>query len=280
MTTSRRVSGRKPGEHGSAAESERFVPPISPWLNFLFMGYIRRYLRRHFRSVRIARDGLPQIPDQGPLVVFLNHPAWWDPLVGLYLGDRLFPGRATHAPIDRQALGRYRLFERLGFFGIQPDSPAGARVFLRHSLAILQGSDRALWITPQGSFRDSRECPPRFEPGLAYLAEHVPGCTFLPLAIEYAYWEERLAEILVRFGRPLRSAEATTTASSWNERLELALVTTQDRLAEQVKSRRAEEFQVLLSGRVGIGGIYDGGRRLRAVWRGQRFRPEHGDPLP
>ena len=182
--------------------------------------------------------------------------------------------------MDLQAIKRYRLFARLGFFGVQPNSPAGARAFLRHSRAILQSSERALWITPQGTFRDSRDRPPRFEPGLAYLAERVPGCTFLPLAIEYAYWEERLAEILVRFGVPLRSAEGATPQSAWNDRLEAALSETQDRLAEQVQGRRAEPFQVLLAGRVGVGRIYDVGQRLRAVWRGQRFRPEHGDPLP
>ncbi len=260
---------------------EAAVPTISPWLLRWFLAYIRRYLRRHFRALRLASDGRPRVPDDVPLVVFLNHPSWWDPLVGLFLAYHLFPGRWTYAPMDRQSLQRYRIFARLGFFGIQPESTRSAREFLRMSEAILRRPERSLWITPQGAFCDPRQRPPGFQPGLAFLAAHLRGCVFLPLALEYAFREERFAEILVRFGEPVTTVDDLgRDVDAWNNRLEAAMIRTQEALAEQVIRRRADDFEVLLTGRVGIGGFYDLGRRLRAAWRRETFRSQHGDAPP
>ena len=55
-----------------------------------FTRYVRRYLRRHFHAVRLVRAGRPEAPAEGPLVIVLNHPSWWDPLVGAVLAG-LFP---------------------------------------------------------------------------------------------------------------------------------------------------------------------------------------------
>ena len=55
--------------------------------------------------------GRLRCPD-GPLIVVLNHPSWWDPLVGLVLTE-LFPDRAHYFPMDAHALQRYRIFQRL-----------------------------------------------------------------------------------------------------------------------------------------------------------------------
>lgn len=60
-----------------------------------------------------------------------------------------WPDRAHYAPIEAGALARYRLFERLGFFGIEPGTARGGRDFLRTGLALASRSDSALWLTAQ-----------------------------------------------------------------------------------------------------------------------------------
>jgi hypothetical protein len=40
--------------------------------------------------------------------------------------------------------------------------------------------------------------------------------------------------------------------------------------------RDAAQFEVLVGGRAGVGGVYDLWRRLRARLRGEAFRSEHG----
>jgi hypothetical protein len=53
------------------------------------------------------------------------------------------------------------------------------------------------------------------------------------------------------------------------------LTETLDRLAADVQARDPARFRPLLDGRAGIGGIYDGWRRLRAALTGRAFDPAH-----
>ena len=101
-----------------------FTPPVvvrrSPRLVRFFTRHVKRfYLARDFHAVRLSKSGIPGPVPDGPLIIVLNHPSWWDPLVGLVLAE-LFPDRAHYAPMDANALGRYRIFERLGMFGVEP----------------------------------------------------------------------------------------------------------------------------------------------------------------
>jgi 1-acyl-sn-glycerol-3-phosphate acyltransferase len=271
LTDARSSRGRRSG-------GDTPVPRISPWLLGWFRWYSARYLRRHFHALRLSRQCRPDVPGDVPLVVYLNHAAWWDPLVGLLLAERLFPRRDTYAPIEAKALGRYRFMERLGLFGIDPQTRRGGLRFLRLSRAILARPDTALWITPEGRFADPRERPVPFRPGLAHLARSLDSCVLLPLAIEYPFWEERSPEVLARFGEPSRvEGRSDRTVADWNVVLESRLRAAQDALAEQAIRRDAEDFEILLRGRAGVGGVYDLWRRLVARLRGESFSPEHGE---
>ena len=65
----------------------------------------RRYMGRNFHAVRLALCTRPADLPDGPLVVVLNHPSWWDPLMGMVLSD-LLPDRRHYAPIEAAALAR------------------------------------------------------------------------------------------------------------------------------------------------------------------------------
>src|SRR5690349_5832287 len=99
----------RPGEGRSrASDSAKVsVAVISPLLLGWFTWYSRRYLRRHFHSVRISRSGIMPKADGVPLVIYSNHASWWDPLVGLVLKAHCYPGRNLFAPMDAAALQRY-----------------------------------------------------------------------------------------------------------------------------------------------------------------------------
>jgi 1-acyl-sn-glycerol-3-phosphate acyltransferase len=245
----------------------------------LFGYYTRRYLCRHFNAVRLSRLGGRPIACDGPLIVALNHPSWWDPLVGLFVAERLFPERQVYGPIDAAALARYRLFARLGFFGVEQGSRRGAAQFLRMSEAVLGDPKAMLWLTPQGRFADVRERPLRFQPGLGHLAARLSAATVVPLVLELVPWEERLPEVLIRFGQPIpvrNGGGERHPPDAWTARFESGMEQALDALAAEAIARRPAEFEVLLEGRRGVGGIYDLWRRLRAAWRGERFDPKHG----
>lgn len=252
------------------------VPEISAPLLALFTRYAASYLRRHFHAVRCSKGGPPPaVPVDEPLVVYANHPAWWDPLVYLHLATTRFAGRRHYGPIDVAALGRYGLFRRLGFFGVERGSRSGARVFLSTSSAILARPATALWITPQGRFADPRERPLRLEPGLAALARRLGRGVFLPLAVEYPFWEQREPECLVRFGTPVRLGRDGSGGPDLDALLARRLEAAMDELAREACARDPDTFDTLLAGRAGVGGVYDLWRRLHAAVRGERFDPEH-----
>ncbi|MGE3309603.1 MAG: lysophospholipid acyltransferase family protein [Limisphaerales bacterium] len=269
--------------------------PAQPRVSGLLLGafgiYTRRYLRRHFHSIRLSTSGwLPDNENGIPKVIFLNHASWWDPLVCLHLQRQMFARHTGYAPIDAKAVEKYAFFKRLGFFGVETDSPRGAARFFRIASHVLAQPWNVLWVTPQGRFADVRERPIQFKHGLGLLAARLgrigsvaalasPRIQFVPLAIEYPYWHERLPEILLRFGQPL-DVQTTTpkplSPAEWSTLLEERLASNMDSLAEESLSRRPDAFMPLLQGSAGVGAVYDFWRRARAVVSGTQFDPHHG----
>ena len=255
------------------------LPEPSPWLTGWFRRYARRYLARHFHAVRLSRQGGVPAPRVGEnLVVYLNHPSWWDPLAAFFLAHRLYPDRRHFGPIDAAALARYRLLGRLGFFGIEPEGLAGARRFLAVSEAVLARPGAALWVTPQGGFADPLRRPVVLRPGLARLASRLATAErpvlFVPLALEYPFWQERFPEALARFGEPVSAAEA---AAGGGAALAASLAAAQHELAAEAVARDPRAFYTLVGGRAGVGGAYDLWRSLAARFTGRPFEREH-DP--
>ncbi|MBA2622870.1 MAG: 1-acyl-sn-glycerol-3-phosphate acyltransferase [Chthoniobacterales bacterium] len=252
-------------------------PKISPGLLRLFGKYSDFYLRGHFHSVRMLANAAPSSDNDFPVVIYLNHSSWWDPMICLLLARQLFKQRKTYGPIAAEALQRYRFFERLGFFGVRKGA-RGAADFVRQAEAILSSSDSALWLTPQGKFADDRARPLQFQSGLGHLARRSGPLSFLPLAVEYTFWEERLPEVLLSFGEPLvfdgtpRPSLLETT-----HLLESALASVQEQLCAASQRRRPDEWRVVLHGKAGTSCVYDFWRRIRARRRGEPFHAAHSD---
>ncbi len=262
---------------GPRAYSE--LPAISRPLLAWFTWYSRRYIRRHFHSLRLSISGLPPDTAGRPLVIFTNHASWWDPLVGLVIKESCFGDRTMFTPIDAAMLQRYRMFAKFGFFGVEQGTRRGAVQFFRTSQSILSHPNHLLAVTPQGRFADVRERPVRFQSGIGHLAAQVDGALFLPMATEFVFWEERLPEILVRFGEPIgvsRTNRASRSAEAWAAMLEQQLTTNLDALAIEANRRDPSDFRTILSGGAGQGGIYDLWRALKAKVRGESFVKEHG----
>jgi len=255
------------------------LPRISPLLLRWFVWYSRRYIQRHFHSLRIALAGLPPDPQGRPLVIYSNHASWWDVLVCLVLKDEFFKERNLFAPMDATALENYKMFRRLGFFGVERGSRRGAVQFLRTADAILKSPAPLLFVTPQSRFADVRTRPVRFEAGLGHLAARAGDAVFVPVVGEYVFWEERLPEILVRFGQAVtvdQPLAAQFGSDAWTHLFERKLEAAQDALAVEVKLRQPENFQTILRGAAGQGGVYDWWRACAAKLRGETFHKEHG----
>lgn len=225
--------------HRSRTAPRTIPPPISPLLLRLTHFAFHHSFRKHFSALRLLGPS-PTIPANTPAIIYLNHASWWDPVTASLLTRRLFPRHLHHAPIDAASLPKYRFLAKVGLFGVEQNTRAGAAAFLRTSSAILH-HNRILWITAQGAFTDPRVRPTTLRPGIAHLARRHPEIPCIPLAIEYPFWNETHPEILLTFGPTLL---APTLAQ-----LENALESTQNRLATAAQSRNPKIFQTLLQGK-------------------------------
>ncbi len=246
----------------------------SPFLIGAFRLYLRWYVWHRFHAVRLSRSSILPVDPSRPVVIYCNHPSWWDPALFVLVLPKVAPGRRGFAPMDGAELERYGLFRRMGIFGIDVHANRGAVAFLRVSRSILQQPGTCLCITAEGAFTDPRLRPVRLRPGLAHLARACPNAVFLPVALEYCFWNESKPEALMRFGAPVRPAGDGGLAA-WQTALEAGLTDTMDVLAAESATRTVTAFATLFGGTAGVGGIYDVWRRARAATGGQPFRASH-----
>ena len=253
------------------------IPQSSPALSRWFSRYLRWYFGKHFDAVRVSKAGAAPVVD-GPLLVYANHPSWWDPILFGLLTTKLFPTRRAYGPMDATALEKYPFFKRLGVFGVERGTHRGAARFLQASEAILSRDDAILWLTAEGSFSDPRRRPVTLQTGVSHLCKRMPRLSVVPLAVEYPFWNERLPEVLLRFGSPVEiPSTEILSLDGIHGRIETALETTMDALSREAQSRNPDRFDTLLLGRAGVGGIYDRWRRWRAVREGRDLVLSHGD---
>jgi 1-acyl-sn-glycerol-3-phosphate acyltransferase len=246
----------------------------SEFLVRLFTFYVRWLMMRRFHALRLSRTGFPDVPAGRAVIVYTNHPSWWDPAFFYVLSATLFAGRKSFGPMDEAALdGKYALLKRLGVFAVTP-TPRGAARFLHVAGTVLRDPRCVLWITAEGHFTDPRRRPVTLRPGLAHLARAFDDVVLVPLAMEYAFWNESKPEALARFGPPIASG-AARSVGAWNALLESELQRCMDALAADSMCRDPALFRTLGIGRVGVGGPYDVWRAARARLRGERFDPSH-----
>ena len=282
--------------------------PLDRLLGWGFRRYLlgglpfgRGFLARHFHAVRLLEPLPAAFADGGPAgrrVFFLNHPGWWDPLAAAALARFLAPDRRPFAPIDAAAMTKYPVVGRLGLFGVERDTPAGARAFLNASAAVLADPAADLWLTPQGEFAAPDARPVRFAPGLGRLVARDPDLWAVPVAVRYEFWTERLPELLLAVGDPVRRGDLGGRgegdepgggggvrraaaggrpggSGACSRSLERRLEATLDALAGAAARRDPAAFRTIHAGAAGVSAGYDAVRRAAAAARGTAFAAEH-----
>ena len=161
-----------PARHGAPEAAADPFAARSPLVVVLFCAYLRWYMSRHFHALRLSRTGVPRLPDGRPVILYANHPSWWDPTLFILAHRALLRERVGFGPMDGASLARYGVLRRVGVFGVAP-GPAGVRAFLRTGLRVLAEPSSALWVTAEGRFTDPRLRPVRLRPGIAHLALRV-----------------------------------------------------------------------------------------------------------
>lgn len=89
-----------------------------------------------------------------------------------------------------------------------------------------------------------------------------------------SWWDP---ETLVSCGQPVEVTDGKLhSVAEWNDQLAAALAATQDELAALAKLRDPARFETILSGRVGISGVYEAWKRFVAPLTGRVYEGSHG----
>jgi 1-acyl-sn-glycerol-3-phosphate acyltransferase len=228
----------------------------APMLERMYALYGRRLLRRAFARVWVGGATWP--PGDGPSIAFLNHSAWWDPILTLYLSHDLFR-RDGYGIMQGPQLERYPFFRRIGCFGASTESLEDVRAVSTYAAELLRNGGgegrRTLWIFPQGELLPHR-MPLTFRSGAARIARAVPEAPLVPVAVRYEFRGEQRPEVFVRVGEGVvlgrREAPAQFTRRLEHRlRQELAL------LDGDLERSSAAHYRVVLEGRGSLHALYD-----------------------
>jgi 1-acyl-sn-glycerol-3-phosphate acyltransferase len=225
-----------------------------PWLERAYAAYGRRLLRRAFARVWVGGVAWPA--GEGPALAYLNHPAWWDPILAVFLSRDVAHGDG-YGPMDGVQLQRFPFFRRVGCFGTTTDGVEDARALALYAARLLHdGPRRTLWIFAQGGLEPAR-APLRFRSGLARLSRAVPDAPLIPIAVRYEQRDQQRPEIFVRIGAPSRASTRPESPAAHTRRLVRRLADELARLDADLATNDLHDYRVVLGGRRSVSDRYE-----------------------
>jgi chlorobactene lauroyltransferase len=213
-------------------------------------------------------------PAEGPLVVYMNHPGWWDGYMAFLLDKIVFRERfESYIMMEEKQLRAYRFFTLCGAFSVDRKRPGDAERSVNYISRLLrERRNRILWILPQGRIAPNDQRPLRVFPGAARVALR-SGALLWPVALRYEFRGEQRPEAFIRVGPP-HLPQPGTNDEALTETIRARLTTAVDALRDEVNADRLDHYRVLLAGRPGIDKLFDSFLQL-LPWR--RLPRRHED---
>lgn len=179
----------------------------SRWFSAWFARHCERRLRSSFEELRVhGLEHLEQAGALGPVLIVSNHTAWWDPLVAIYLTQRLLR-LDSYAMMDAKNLRKLPFFAKVGAFGVDLDQPSDRGRSVRYAARLLRSGSRVLWIFAQGDERPITE-PLQFQPGSTAIARLASNASVVPVALRYEMGNVERPRALISIGAPVPAGQS------------------------------------------------------------------------
>lgn len=212
----------------------------------LLAAYVDWKLRSAFRGLWMRGS----LPEGGGLLVYANHPGFWDGFVAHRLGQAA--GWDAYAMMDEQNLARYRFLSRIGAFSVRRGDATSASQSLRYARQLLKRPRSAVFVFPEGELRPGTQ-PGALLRGVEVLAR-LCRARCVPVAIRYTIFEHELPDVLVEVGE----VHAPEPLAGFTRRLH--------QLVEQVAVAPSPDgFRQVLRGRRSVAERWDSFRGLKAA---------------
>lgn len=231
------------------------IPAAKNWLGdeALYWVFARWSLWSNFDRVWAQTVGPLPHPDQGPLILYLNHSSWWDGYMMMVIHRMILRRRFNgYLMMEENQLRAFRFFAWCGAFSINRNNRSDVVRAINYSSYVLrERRNRALYIFPQGKILPNDARPLVVYPGVARIIKAAGNVTLCPIALRYEFRGEQRPEAFIRLGpahRPVADARTDAQMRDITERLTAGL----DALRAAVVTDDTSGFQVLLQGRPGI----------------------------
>lgn len=218
--------------------------------------YVRAKVRGFFRGLWVKG---PALGGDGPVLVYANHPGFWDGLVLHELATAW--GREAFCLVEQQNLERFPFLSRLGAFSIRPGDPASTVESFRYARSLLARPKAALFVFPQGRLSPPGSGALVLQRGVEVLARR-GGVPCVPLALRYAFLDSERPDVLVAMGGahpPAPNSELTARLAK--------------HLGEVERATSLEGYQPVVRGSPGVAARWESlkgrfvrGPRLSAGW--------------
>lgn len=171
----------------------------SQWFERVFAVYNKNLIARRFEGLRVAGlNVLRERAHDAPLVLYANHSCWWDGLVVFQLGREC--GLQQYAMMEERQLREYPFHRKLGAFSVVRENPREAMRSIEYAARLLSGTDRALWIFPQGKTEPNGLRPLKFYSGAARIIEKTGTVYAAPVALRYEFLDDFRPDAFAHIG--------------------------------------------------------------------------------
>lgn len=247
----------------TASQFPRLPARKTPALEALiYRALVRPALRRMFH--RVALGGPAPPPWDLPVLLYLNHPSWWDGYMPFLLSDELWR-REAFLMMEEPQLRRYGFFRYCGVFSVDRHDPREGMRSVAYAAELLgKHPGRCLWLFPQGELAPNDRRPLHSFAGAAHIAKRAAPVRCVPVALRYEFGAEQRAEAFIRLGRS-HIVEAGSNARSLHREMDERLESELDALRTDVLEGRVATYRTILRGRQSVNVVWD---RVR-----ERFDP-------
>lgn len=219
----------------------------SAWFERVFAVYNRNLLARRFEGLRVA--GLRDLRERVrglPLVLYANHSSWWDGLVAFQIGRAC--ALDQYVLMEEKQLERRPLFRRLGAFSVARGREA--RRSVEYAGALLGGTERALWIFPQGVTAPNDTRPLKLQTGAAHIVARAGGAMVAPVALRYEFLGAFRPDAFARIGTLERvGTDENFDVKETTRRLSETLTRTLERLRADILDSDFDDYEELVEPR-------------------------------
>lgn len=216
----------------------------------LFHIYNRNLLRRRFHGLRARGLDLMRAQatakDNVPMLIYMNHSSWWDALAPMYL--TYTAGLEWYAMMEEKQLRQFPFFRRLGCFSVTRENPRAALESVNYAAKLIENTNRAVGIFPQGATLHNDLRPLMFYTGAAHIIKRLPVVRLMPVALRYEHLQDFRPEIFIQIGKPeTHTAHENTDVKKLTAHLAECLTIELDALKQTIIENDFEGFQEVLA---------------------------------